>query len=426
MIKKLSRLLWMTVTTLLLLWIFAGAVAELTKSLPLKDQVSDKEWFQIPISEPSDRDEMLYICKGEYSNGRAPTKEALSKILQDHAKWLKNKQDGKRANLCKANLSGFDLREANLSGALIFEANLTNSDLSYADLSKANLNKANLTEASLGKTNLSEAILIGANLTEASMIRTNLQKANLLLANLKDAKIFWADLNLVESEPIPGSLPYIFSLTSAKNLSTMRFFNSPSALIDLREAFKKAGMRKQEREITYAIRRSERFGMDFVEREFNWLLFDLTSQYGMSPQRPLQILALLILLFSIPYMFALQSKGKSGIWAIWPADRVHKEKGEQNPSRVTENFFFPHAYSMWWEPGRGTRLILGSLYFSILSAFNIGWRDLNVGAWITRIQTREYFLRATGWVRSASGIQSLISVYLLALWFLTYFGRPFE
>jgi hypothetical protein len=67
-----------------------------------------------------------------------------------------------------------------------------------------------------------------------------------------------------------------------------------------------------------------------------------------------------------------------------------------------------------------------ALYFSLLSAAHIGWRDLNVGSWIARIQPREYMLRATGWVRVVSGIQSLLSVYLVALWVLTYFGRPFE
>jgi hypothetical protein len=66
------------------------------------------------------------------------------------------------------------------------------------------------------------------------------------------------------------------------------------------------------------------------------------------------------------------------------------------------------------------------LYFSILSAFSIGWRELNVGTWIARVQPREYTLRATGWVRTVSGLQSIVSVYLLALWVLTYFGRPFE
>jgi hypothetical protein len=54
------------------------------------------------------------------------------------------------------------------------------------------------------------------------------------------------------------------------------------------------------------------------------------------------------------------------------------------------------------------------------------WRDLNVGTWISRLQPREYTLRATGWVRFVSGLQSLISVYLIALWVLTYFGRPFD
>jgi hypothetical protein len=56
----------------------------------------------------------------------------------------------------------------------------------------------------------------------------------------------------------------------------------------------------------------------------------------------------------------------------------------------------------------------------------MGWRELNVGTWMTRLQPREYNIRATGWVRIVSGIQSLMSVYLLALWALTYFGRPFE
>ena len=75
---------------------------------------------------------------------------------------------------------------------------------------------------------------------------------------------------------------------------------------------------------------------------------------------------------------------------------------------------------------RGVSVPLIGLYFSLLSAFSLGWRELNVGTWIARVQSREYVLRATGWVRTVSGLQSLLSVYLLALWVLTYFGRPFE
>lgn len=67
-----------------------------------------------------------------------------------------------------------------------------------------------------------------------------------------------------------------------------------------------------------------------------------------------------------------------------------------------------------------------ALYFSMLSAFHIGWRDLNVGTWLTRMQFTEFALRGRGWVRFTSGLQPLISVYLVAIWALTYFGRPFR
>ena len=43
-----------------------------------------------------------------------------------------------------------------------------------------------------------------------------------------------------------------------------------------------------------------------------------------------------------------------------------------------------------------------------------------------RLQRDEYALRGSGWVRTISGIQSLLSVYLLAMWALTQFGRLFE
>jgi len=64
-------------------------------------------------------------------------------------------------------------------------------------------------------------------------------------------------------------------------------------------------------------------------------------------------------------------------------------------------------------------------YFSFLSAFSIGWKEINVGYWIQRIQFQENTMQATGWLRTISGLQSLISVYLLAMWALTYFGQPF-
>ncbi|HXZ89069.1 MAG TPA: hypothetical protein VEF07_10880, partial [Candidatus Binataceae bacterium] len=105
-----------------------------------------------------------------------------------------------------------------------------------------------------------------------------------------------------------------------------------------------------------------------------------------------------------------------GIWAVWDEHRILAE-GSPKPERLTNGFPSSRSQmSFYWL----------ALYFSLLSAMRIGWHQLNVGTWITRIQPRQYSLQATGWVRVVSGVQSLISVYLVALSVLTYFGTPFE
>ena len=96
---------------------------------------------------------------------------------------------------------------------------------------------------------------------------------------------------------------------------------------------------------------------------------------------------------------------------MWPNTRLRQDMGTREPERLR----------------RGWTAALGfGFYFSVLSAFHIGWRDFNVGNWIQRLQPSEYTLQATGWVRTVSGVQSVVSLYLLAIWALTYFGRPFE
>jgi hypothetical protein len=137
----------------------------------------------------------------------------------------------------------------------------------------------------------------------------------------------------------------------------------------------------------------------------------------MSPARPLLIVAALAVILSIVYIFAQVDPGTNGgIWAVWDEHRTKQGEGSKGPQQLTDGF-----------PSRRSQIsfLLLAFYFSLLSATRIGWHELNVGTWITRIQPREYTLRATGWVRVVSGVQSLISVYLVALAILTYFGTPF-
>jgi hypothetical protein len=61
-----------------------------------------------------------------------------------------------------------------------------------------------------------------------------------------------------------------------------------------------------------------------------------------------------------------------------------------------------------------------------MSTFNIKFRDIDFGRWIKLLTVKEYNIRGVGWVRTISGAQALLCVYLIALLLITYFGRPFE
>ncbi len=418
--------------------------------------------------------------EGKYTDGRPITEDDLMYTLELHNIWVETSgADLSGANLCMADLRGANLRWADLSGA----------DLCMADLRGANLRGANLSGA-----NLSDAVLYGANLTEAVLSGAKLSGADLTEADLSRANFGGADLsgaNLYRSIFEVKPLPVTTHIASALGLESLRFRDSPRSLVELRGVFKNAGFREQERKITCAIKSCEterllekKKGMwDRIEGSFNYVMFEVTCDYGMTPGRLLRMIVYFILFFSLPYMVALRmsrtptrivmqinkilgrcpvSSRRTGIWVVrMPDSVISRAVGGMKFGITTRQ----SRYGVWnirlsdsliknsrskfrrlttAMPFRGLpenagvirRIIRGircswrvfriALYFSIVSAFSIGWKDLNVGNWLNRLQRREYALRATGWVRTVSGLQSLISVYLLALWVLSYFGRPFE
>lgn len=417
---------------------------------------------------------------GKLADGRVISQADLDKILQDHKLWLEgdgkkgkmadlggadlteadlSKADLRWANFSNANLSRADLLRADLSKAHLFhavlisaglgganlnEAYLNNADLSKsilrdADLINAELMEANLSGAYLGGANLKWAFLYGANLSGAVLRQANLNGANLTRADLRNADLRWANLTEAMFEPLPGTLPDLSHLFPAKGLSTLTYKNSPHGLVELRETFKKAGLRDQEREVTFALNHTRRINawegegvVGKIESLFNLICFEWTCRYGLNPGRALRVIGLGLVVFSIPYMLALRSRTpRAGIWLLLLPDRVLDRQIKDRPVKLTfRTPLRPLPAKMWARFLRRCQKVWRALrlafYFSLLSAFNIGWRELNVGNWISRIQKREYILKGTGWVRMLSGIQALLSVYLLALWALTYFGRPFE
>ena len=187
------------------------------------------------------------------------------------------------------------------------------------------------------------------------------------------------------------------------------------ALVALRNSFREAGYREQEREVIYALRigdleKNNSGLLSWLNARLEYVLFELTTEWGRRPARALVLLFTLIPIFAIPYALALWARQRDGIWRIWMQGRAREDLGSNKPELITA--------------GPIEAVGLG-LYFSLMSAFHLGWRDFNAGSWISRLHPREYTLQASGWVRTVSGVQSLISTYLLLLWALTYFGRPF-
>ncbi len=327
------------------------------------------------------------------------------------------------AFLGKADLTNAYLYNANLTGADLSEANLTDAILNYANLTNANLTNANLTNANLNYANLTNANLTNTNLTGAHFWNTNLSHAKLRLTNVAKAMFIETAFNNTTYEPSSEGIPLLDHLELNELFKST--YKSPRGFVALRNAYRKNGKKEEANKITRLLNQRETTKLITPESEeksvsifnriewaFKLVFFDLPTDWGVKPGRALKILVFGIGIFMIFYLVALQApEADSGIWRMRSKERL-RDKDKQDEELIKPNGFWSALPT--------------ALYFSVLSAFHFGWKDLNVGSWIHRIQHKEYTFRATGWVRTVAGIQSLMSVYLVAMWALTYFGRPFD
>jgi hypothetical protein len=228
----------------------------------------------------------------------------------------------------------------------------------------------------------------------------------------------------------PSSEPPGF-VAGIKGLKTVQFApGSEAGLVQLRDALQKAGLRNLEREATFAIESGKtkyaladwRDPADFAEGVFRQVAFDWTTAYGLRPSQALLLIVVVWALLIPIYSYSIWSRPRgstssSGIYRTWPQDCIEVREGKPtlDKSACVERLH-----------GRGPAILGWSAYFSLLSTFQIGFHEFSVGTWLARSQPRNFVLEPTGWVRSVSGLQALLSVYLLAIWLLTYFGRPFD
>lgn len=396
--------------------------------------------------------------------GFQPSASETQKILRAHGNWLKrdgptNPKNPGRAILCNVELHKNELRSAKLKWADLRGADLRGADLAYANLSRASLRNAMLHEADLSGAVLEGTDLTGAKLSKTDLMDTDLKNAFLYSADLTGARLIRTRFDgskltgatLTRALYEPASAPSKGHLSGLRGLETVRFRRGEhSGLAQLRAALQEVGLRGLEREATFAIesRKTDfllgmeiKNGVDYwsplldrLEKDPNsvfigtlrLVFFELTTGYGLHNVRPiwpllLALIGILTIVYVIP--IAIHPRTESGIYRVWPRERVEVTK---NGPKVCGDTQVERLRLERWNVGGVLSILGNALWFSLLSTFHIGWRDLNVGSWLSRIQPREYVLRPKGWVRVVSGLQSLVSVYLIAMWALTTFARPFQ
>ncbi len=218
-------------------------------------------------------------------------------------------------------------------------------------------------------------------------------------------------------------LPDVTELAFANGLSTISFNPiDTSTFVEWKEALQEAGYTRASKELVAAVRRNNRPAL------WETILFDWTCEFGANPLRPLVVLFWLWVAGTAAYLLGLARRSGSGLYLLATGEQIPAGNGRNRVLRM--RWEMPRRGTGWKFPFRFARYAgraLGTAaLFSLMSAFNIGFREVNLGRWIRLMQPREFDIKARGWLRVVSGLQSLTSVYLLALAILSHFGTPFD
>ena len=334
----------------------------------------------------------------------------------------------KSANLKFARMNAINAKSANFKQADLYHAHLPSAQLNYANFSNADLSDSNLSQADLSYANLSNTSLKGALLVHSDLTGTTIKNANFANANFNDA-FFQPVIN-------EKSLPNLVGLSASQQFNHVRLSDTQgiAVLVNLRAAYAALNFRRMERTLTAMVKTKEMQmtwqsgGWSRIEAAASYLLFYLPVEFGASPGRALRLLLYFGLLLSAAYYISCYQKsarigiswqsrqrlGRQCLSASQP-DKIYYQWIKLKPSSG-----FCNAFNQQW------RCIKIALGFSLLSTFSVIWRAFNVDSWVGHVQDRQWRYYSCGWIRIVAGSQALISAYLLVIWALTYFGKPFE
>ena len=388
--------------------------------------------------------------------------------------------DFSRAQLNKANFENASARAASFWKSQLTEAKFTSADLSYEDvptdfteanLRGARLDDADLTSAYFESTDLSDVDFAGASVWYAFYEpKKGPPPGSIALARGLDT-LRW-DQNLDELEQLNPtgdvvmSKRWLFYLacTSYSNVShpgggdllctpmnggkpIRNFFENVIAsspahslfdiegngsdeevddqypLLDLRNSFKTSGYQNAELAVNLAY-------MRHLQSNPQMVLFDWTYEYGRAPWRPFLIamaLAVLVIpVYWVGFRFGLGS-------TLYLVVTIKNEEIRTPVAIETGSVFAQFKETPKQIPSLLIKRLASELslmkyvaLFSFISIIDLGFESLDFGRWVRNLFWKEYDLKAEGWLRMVSGLQSLVGLGLLALCILSLLGKHFE
>jgi len=300
---------------------------------------------------------------------------------------------------------------------------------------------SDLTEASFKTTSLKGARFNSWKDSEkGTPIPTVLRKADFTGSDLSKANFSGADMTEVIFEP--AALPDIASMSEALHLQQMTYAEDPSSLLSLRKAFRDQGFPEQDGQVNYAYherlrtiyrgRCLDNFSKldlrDSCVSYVGFTIVDWTCKYGLNLWRPIGIGAVSLVLFALIFFLFMHHPGRSGLY-LSVAEGIDLDEEDRKNSKQIQvstvvDDFAPGQSNSW--VSRELHALSLALFFSLINAFNLGFKEADIGRWIRLLPPREFEFHAVGWPRTFAGIQALLTLYLVAVWVLCMVGHPFD
>jgi hypothetical protein len=158
----------------------------------------------------------------------------------------------------------------------------------------------------------------------------------------------------------------------------------------------------------------------------NLIFFDWTVHYGMAPEHALLLLLLQGVLFALVYDAFLHLSRRSSLSVVKRRRGPQSESFRRIPYRIRSVPPSTRWRYRWNLVGREWRLVRVALFFSLLNTFHSGFNEVDPGKWIRLLTKHDYHFEAQHWMRTIAGVQTVLSLFLFAMWLLTQFGHPFD